>query len=132
MPDLAPTMDQLQSYQIAVTLALGLVTAVFGWLYSKRAGVAAAEKAAREAHKDVIDAQRERLSLAMGEVRLLRDTIEADEKADQHRDLRLEQCQEERDRERRVFEAAVEQFEWLQAAIWSEDSEPDPPQPVAG
>jgi hypothetical protein len=125
---MTPTLDQLQSYQFAVLAAIGLMTAIFGWYHSKRVGVAAAQKAAREAHKDVIDAQRERISLAAGEVRLLRDTIERDVEADRHRDLRLEECQEERDRERRAFEAAVEQFEWLQAAIWSEDAEtPDSP-----
>jgi hypothetical protein len=125
------TLDQLQSYQFAVLAAIGLMTAIFVWYHSKRAGVAAAQKAAREAHKDVIDAQRERISLAAGEVRLLRDTIEADKQADELRDSQLVQCQEERDRERRAFEAAVKQCEWLQAAIWSEDAEPDPPQPVA-
>jgi uncharacterized protein HemX len=115
--------DHVQTYQVAVLAAIGLVTAVFGWYHSKRLGVAAAQRAAREAHKDVIDAQRERLSLAMGEVRLLRDTIAADEAADQRRDHELEQCQEERDRERRIYEAAIEQFEWLQAAVWSEDAD---------
>jgi uncharacterized protein HemX len=123
--------DHVQTYQVAVLAAIGLVTAVFGWYHSKRLGVAAAQKAASEAHKDVIDAQRERLSLAMGEVRLLRDTIEADKEADRRRGHQLEQCQEERDRERAVYEAAIEQFEWLQAAVWAEDAG-EPPAVVGG
>lgn len=116
--------DHVQTYQVAVLAAIGLVTAVFGWYHSKRLGVAAAQKAAREAHKDVIDAQRERLSLLAGDVRLLRDTISADQEADRRREHSLEQCQEDRDRERRLYEAAMEEFELLRIAVWSDDAEP--------
>ena len=119
-----PDVDQLQTYQFAALAAIGLVTAVFGWYHSKRIGVAAAQKAADEAHRNTIEAQAAHISAAQGRLRLLEDVIESDQRSDLHREHELEQCRKERDRERRLYEAAVEQFEWLQAAVWSEDAEP--------
>jgi hypothetical protein len=115
-------MDPVQTFQLAVLTSIGLLTAVFGWLHSKRIGVAAAEKAAREAHKDVIEAQIAHISAVKGRLRLLEDTIEADKRTDAHQDQELSECIEERDRERQLYEAAIEQFEWLQAAVWAEDA----------
>lgn len=125
-------LTPIQAFQLAVLATIGTFTAVFGWLHAKRTGVAAAEKAARDAYEATVNAQREHLSVAMGNVRLLQETIEADRRSDALREQRLEECEEERERERVLYERSIEQFEWVQAAAWSEDAEPPDAPSVAG
>jgi hypothetical protein len=102
-------------------LFLGLAVTIAGWLQANRSKAGESEKAAREARGEEIISVRAMLTDARGEARLLRDTIEADERDDKIRDRSLEECLRERDRERIISKRLAEMVDYAWVAQLDDD-----------
>jgi len=61
-------MSELQQYQTLVLALIATATATFGWLYSRRLGVAAVQKALNETHQDLIAALETKARLLQTEI----------------------------------------------------------------
>jgi Flp pilus assembly protein TadB len=107
----------------AGVLFLGLAVTIAGWLQAKRLGLAAAEKAAREARGEEIASTRAMLEDARIEARVLKETISADEREDKVRDRSLDECLRERDRERGISKRLAEMVDVAWAAQLVADAE---------
>jgi hypothetical protein len=103
-------------------LFLGLAVTIAGWLQAKKLGVAAAEKAAREARGEEIISVRAMLTDARGEARLLREVIDADKAEDDRRDRSLEECKRELERERGIGKRLAEMVDVAWVAQLPEDA----------